>query len=74
VTLTSWDEFLWPLIIVGARDLQTAPLAMSQLQSQYLTPFNYLLVVAALMVLPPFVAFLFVQREVIETVGQTGIK
>jgi ABC-type glycerol-3-phosphate transport system permease component len=74
VTLSSWDEFLWPLIVVGGRDLQTAPLAVSQLQSQYLTPYNFVLAIAVVMVVPPLVAFLFAQRQIIQSVSQTGIK
>ncbi len=74
VTLASWDEFLWPLIVVGGSDLSTAPLALSRLDSLYQTPFNFLLAAAVIMFLPPLVVFIFAQRQIIETVSQTGIK
>jgi ABC-type glycerol-3-phosphate transport system permease component len=74
VALSSWDEFLWPLIVVGGRELATASLAVAQLRSLYQTPFHYVLAVAVVMVIPPFVAFLFAQRQIIQSVSQTGIK
>lgn len=74
VGLASWDEFLWPLIVVGGSELTTAPLAMAQLRSLYQTPFNLLLTVAVIMVIPPLLAFLFAQRQIIQSVSQTGIK
>jgi multiple sugar transport system permease protein len=74
VALSSWDEFLWPLIVVGGRELATASLAVAQLRSLYQTPFHYVLAVAVVMVIPPFVAFLFAQRQIIQIVSQTGIK
>ena len=73
VTLASWDEFLWPLIVVGGSEISTAPLALSRLDSLYQTPFNYLLAAAVIMFLPPLVVFMFAQRQIIETVSQTGI-
>jgi ABC-type glycerol-3-phosphate transport system permease component len=74
VALTSWDEFLWPLIVVGGRELATASLAVAQLRSLYQTPFHYVLAVAVVMVIPPLIAFLFAQRQIIQSIGQTGIK
>lgn len=74
VALASWDEFLWPLIVVGGRELATASLAVAQLRSLYQTPFHYVLAVAVVMVIPPLVAFLFAQRQIIQSVSQTGIK
>lgn len=74
VALASWDEFLWPLIVVGGRDLATASLAVAQLRSLYQTPFHYVLAVAIVMVVPPLVAFLFAQKQIIQSVSQTGIK
>jgi ABC-type glycerol-3-phosphate transport system permease component len=74
VALSSWDEFLWPLMGGGGRELATASLAVAQLRSLYQTPFHYVLAVAVVMVIPPFVAFLFAQRQIIQSVSQTGIK
>jgi ABC-type glycerol-3-phosphate transport system permease component len=74
VGLASWDEFLWPLIVVGGQELTTAPLATATLRSLYQTPFHHLLAIAVVMVIPPLVVFLFAQRQIIRSISQTGIK
>jgi ABC-type glycerol-3-phosphate transport system permease component len=74
VGLASWDEFLWPLIVVGGQDLMTAPLATATLRSLYQTPFHHLLAISVVMVIPPLIVFLFAQRQIIQSISQTGIK
>ena len=74
VALGSWDEFLWPLIVVGKNEMATAPLAISYLRSLYQTPAHYVLAVAAVMTIPPLLAFLFGQKRILQSVGQTGLK
>jgi ABC-type glycerol-3-phosphate transport system permease component len=72
--LASWDEFLWPLIVVTDQELATLPLGIAYLRSLYSAPANWLLAVAVVAVLPPLVAFFFSQRQVMESAAQTGIK
>jgi ABC-type glycerol-3-phosphate transport system permease component len=74
VGLASWDEFLWPLIVVGGQELATAPLAMATMRSLYQTPFHHLLAISVVMVIPPLIAFLFAQRQIIQSISQTGLK
>ncbi len=72
--LASWDEFLWPLIVVSSKEMQTMPLAIAALHGLYQAPVTWLLAVATIMVLPPVIAFMLAQRQIVESVGQTGIK
>lgn len=74
VGLTSWDEFLWPLIVVSSPDLVTAPLAISYLRTLYQTPTHYLLAIAMVLTLPPVIAFLGGQRYILSGIAQTGVK
>jgi multiple sugar transport system permease protein len=74
VTLSSWDEFLWPLIVVRNSAMATAPLALAQLRSDYQTPYHFLLALAIVMALPPLLAFLLGQRRIMESVTATGLK
>jgi ABC-type glycerol-3-phosphate transport system permease component len=60
--------------VVGGQELTTAPLAAAQLRSLYQTPFHFLLAIAVVMVIPPLVVFLFAQRQIIQSISQTGIK
>ena len=72
--LASWDEFLWPLIVISDQDLATLPLGISYLKSLYQAPAHWLLAVAVVMALPLLLIFLFAQERIIESASQTGIK
>ena len=72
--LASWDEFLWPLIVISDQDLATLPLGISYLKSLYQAPAHWLLAVSVVMALPLLLIFLFAQQRIIESAAQTGIK
>ena len=72
--LASWDEFLWPLIVISDQDLATLPLGISYLKSLYQAPAHWLLAVSVVMATPLLLIFLFAQQRIIESAAQTGIK
>ena len=74
VGLASWDEFLWPLIVVSNQQLATLPLGIAYLKSLYQAPAHWLLAVSVIMALPLLIVFIFAQRRIIESAAQTGIK
>lgn len=74
IGLASWDEFLWPLIVVGDQKLATLPLGISYMKTNYAFPAHHMLAIAVVMMLVPLLSFLFAQRRIIENVGLTGIK
>ncbi len=74
VGLASWDEFLWPLIVVSDQQLATLPLGIAYLKSLYQAPAHWLLAVSVVMALPLLIVFIFAQRRIIESAAQTGIK
>lgn len=72
--ITSWNDFLWPLVICAKQDMQTLTLAISALKGNYST--NYGLVMAGSMIafLPPFVLYIFLQKQFVEGIALSGIK
>ncbi len=72
--LASWDEFLWPLIVISDQKLATLPLGISYLKSLYQAPAHWLLAVSVVMATPLLLIFLFAQQRIIESAAQTGIK
>jgi ABC-type glycerol-3-phosphate transport system permease component len=72
--LASWDEFLWPLIVISDQDLATLPLGISYLKSLYQAPAHWLLAVSVVMATPLLLIFLVAQQRIIESAAQTGIK
>ncbi len=72
--MSSWNSFLWPLIILRSKELQTLPLALAGLQGQYTTQWDVMMAGSVVSVLPMLAIYLFAQRYVVQGVASTGIK
>jgi len=70
----SWNNFLWPLIVINSPDLMTLPLGLSSLSSRFVTDWNLLLAGATISVLPIVAVFLFAQRYILQGVAMSGLK
>ncbi len=72
--LGSWDNFLWPLIIINSKELWTLPIAMSRFTEQYISQTHLQMAGASIMFLPVLIVFLLMQRNFIEGIAMTGLK
>jgi multiple sugar transport system permease protein len=72
--LGSWDNFLWPLIIINSKQLWTLPIAMSRFTEQYISQTHLQMAGASIMFVPVLIVFLLMQRSFIEGIAMTGIK
>jgi multiple sugar transport system permease protein len=70
----SWNNFLWPLVVINSPDLMTLPLGLSSLSSRFVTDWNLLLAGATISVLPIVAVFLFAQRYILQGVAMSGLK
>lgn len=73
--LGSWNDFLWPLIVINSPDLWTVPLGLSLFKDPY-GGMNYgpLMVALVIATLPMLIAYVFSQRYAIEGIAITGLK
>jgi len=72
--LSSWTDFLAPLIFLNKGSLFTLSLGLQQYQSLHFTAFNYLMAAAFVFALPVLVAFVFAQRFFVEGIALTGLR
>lgn len=72
--MSSWNSFLWPLIILRSAELQTLPLALAGLQGQYTTQWDVMMAGSVVSVLPMLAIYIFAQKYVIQGVASSGIK
>ncbi|WP_418667932.1 carbohydrate ABC transporter permease [Allofournierella sp.] len=72
--ITSWNDFIWPLILVTQDKMKTLTLALSMLQSNYGTNYGLVMAGATMAFLFPFVLYCFLQREFVEGIALSGIK
>ena len=73
--LSSWNNFLWPLVAAQTEEKYTLPVALSLYSTgQNATNYSVLLAGAVLVVTPILLLFVFLQRYFIQGVAGTGIK
>lgn len=73
--LASWNDFLWPLLIVGNDPLkQTLPVGLARLQGAYTFQYGQLMAGAVFTALPVLILYLLLQRYIIQSVAATGLK
>jgi multiple sugar transport system permease protein len=74
--MASWNNFLWPLLIVSDQRLMTLPLALATLQGLYpgQTQWNLIMAGTVVTVAPMVLVFLLAQRWVVEGVTTSGLK
>lgn len=70
----SWNDFLWPLIVMVREDGYTLPVALANLNGQHPTDFGLLMAAATVVVLPVLLVFLAAQKYVIRGIATTGLK
>lgn len=72
--MSSWNNFLWPLIITQSAELMTLPVGLSKLQGRWATEWNILMAGNVISFVPIFIVFLFAQRYFIRGITMSGIK
>ncbi len=74
--MTSWNEVLWPLMVVRERSLMTMPqiVTIFTIGGEAESQLGSLLAAATLLSLPVIIAYAFFQRYFIESMASTGIK
>ena len=73
--LTSWNNFLWPLVVAQTEDKYTLPVALALYAvGQNATQYGLLLAGSVVVVLPVLAIFLVLQRHIMQGIAMTGIK
>jgi multiple sugar transport system permease protein len=73
--LTSWNNFLWPLVVATSEDKYTLPVALALYAvGQNATKYGLLLAGSVVVVIPVLAVFLLLQRRIMQGIAMTGIK
>lgn len=72
--ITSWNDFLWPLVTCTNQNMQTLTLAISALKGNYSTNYGLVMAGSVLAFLPPFVLYIFLQKQFVEGIALSGVK
>ena len=72
--MSSWNSFLWPLVVLRSPELQTLPIALAGLQGQYISDWDVIMAGSVVSVIPILALYIFAQKYVIQGVASSGIK
>ncbi|MCX7740853.1 MAG: carbohydrate ABC transporter permease [Meiothermus sp.] len=72
--LNAWNDYLWPLLVLSDRNMQTAPVALGSLIGLTRVSWGGIMVGAVMTTLPFLVLFLFLQRYFIAGITAGSVK
>lgn len=72
--LATWNDFLWPLIVISSDGKMTLPLMLNNFMGQYGTDWTRLLPATVVSLLPVVVVYLLGQRFITRGFVMSGIK
>lgn len=72
--MSSWKEFLWPLIATNSMEMRPVEVGIAMFHYSHLTQWSYQMAAAVVVMIPIIVVFFFTQRYFIKGIALTGIK
>jgi multiple sugar transport system permease protein len=73
-SLGAWNDFMWPLIVLGDNDLYTLPVALASLSREHVQDNELMMAGSVLTILPVLLVFLILQRYYIQGLMLGSVK
>ncbi|WP_208589707.1 carbohydrate ABC transporter permease [Gracilibacillus suaedae] len=71
----SWNDFMWPLVVLNDQELHTVPLYLASFSLENGTSLGGLtMALATVSIIPIVVLYLFLQRYIIQSIALSGVK
>ena len=72
--LGTWNDFMWPLIVLSDQNLYTLPVALASLSREHVQDNELMMAGSVVTTLPVLVVFLVLQRYYIQGLMMGGVK
>jgi len=72
--LASWNDFLWSLLVLKDRTVQTLQPGLRTLQGAYTSEYGLMMAGAVIVAIPVLLIYIFLQRFIVQSVATTGLK
>lgn len=72
--MSSWNSFVWPLIVLRSNDMLTLPIGLQSLMTPYGNNYDLLLSGAVMSIIPILIVFFFNQKAFIAGLTVGGVK
>jgi len=71
--LTSWNDFLWPLVITNSESMRTIPIGLSSFQGQFSTDWHLLMAGSVVALLPVLIIYIIGQNWFVRGITLSGM-
>jgi multiple sugar transport system permease protein len=72
--LWTWNDFLWPLIVMSSTDQYTVQLGLASFQGAHQTNWSLLMAGNMMALAPMLVVFVVAQRWIVQSLAASGVK
>ena len=73
--INNWNNFFWPLVVTNSDTMRTLPIGLRFfMEGEGSGEWQYLMVASTLVVVPPLIVFLFLQRYFVRGITMSGIQ
>lgn len=72
--LASWNNFLWPLIVIQNENKMTIPLGLALFRGNNATAYGEVFAVSLVAAIPVAVIFILMRRQIVDSFSTSGIK
>jgi multiple sugar transport system permease protein len=72
--MTTWNDYLWPLIVITSHEKRTLPLLLTWYNSQHGQRYDLTMAASILVLIPVLLVYMFFQRWIVRGVALTGMK
>jgi multiple sugar transport system permease protein len=72
--MATWNDYLWPLIVITTHEKRTLPLLLTWYNSQHGTRYDLTMAASILVLLPILLVYILFQRWIVRGVALTGFK
>jgi multiple sugar transport system permease protein len=72
--LATWNDFMWPLIVLSDDAMFTLPVALANLSGERVQDTELMMAGSVLTVLPVMLVFVFLQRYYVEGITMGSVK
>jgi multiple sugar transport system permease protein len=70
----TWNDYLWPLIVITTTEKRTLPIMLSWYNSQHGARFDLTMAASVLVIIPVLIAYFLFQRWIVRGIALTGFK
>lgn len=72
--MSTWNDYLWPLITINDTNRMTIPLALNFFSGQHSKELNVVMAACTVVILPEIIVYLIFQKQFIQGMALSGMK